>query len=394
MRTSALIVICFSVFAFCGFLSAASAAPFGKYNQSHLEWKVTETKHFKFYYTEETPNTLAYLLQIADETFEELNVFYGWEPQDKIGVTVLGYTSFANGFAEYSKDRITIFPTAPDFHNRSRKPWLDGVFTHELSHIISLNVANHWLSQMPLFLKTGIVRSGEHAQMSFKVPLFGPNQPHWFKEGIAQFDTWLAGHDDYDENRRAYQRASIEDGTLYPLAKLAFFGGEKWYNTGFGFLMYVEKRFGQGTVHQIAKQLGEAYYWVFEDVFEVVTGVSLEALEAEYRSHAQASYTAHLVSTEDGRYDGSPISFEEQELVYTELSADHKEYNGKNFRMLPLRYSNGKLYYKRYGAIHKADFNAKTQTVSIRNGSVPAPALEIESTAAILSSKVREDLRP
>ena len=177
MRTSALIVICFSAFAFCGFLSAASAAPFGKYNQSHLEWKVTETKHFKFYYTEETPNTLAYLLQIADETFEELNVFYGWEPQDKIGVTVLGYTSFANGFAEYSKDRITIFPTAPDFHNRSRKPWLDGVFTHELSHIISLNVANHWLSQMPLFLKTGIVRSGEHAQMSFKVPLFGPNQP-------------------------------------------------------------------------------------------------------------------------------------------------------------------------------------------------------------------------
>ena len=112
MRTSALIVICFSVFAFCGFLSAASAAPFGKYNQSHLEWKVTETKHFKFYYTR-TSNT-SYLLQIATRLLKNLTFFMVGN-RKIIGVTVLGYTSFANGFAEYSKDRITIFPTAPDF---------------------------------------------------------------------------------------------------------------------------------------------------------------------------------------------------------------------------------------------------------------------------------------
>ena len=215
------------------------ATPYGKYNQGHLEWQVTETKHFRFYSTPESQNTLAYLTQIADDTFERLNVFYGWQPKDKIKVTVLGYTSYANGFAEYSKERITIFPTAPDFHNRSRKPWLEGVFTHELSHIISLNVSTHWLSQMPLFLMNGLSRAGDHVQMSFKLPLFGPNHPHWYKEGIAQFDTWLLDRDDYDENRRAYQRASIEDDTFYPMAKLAFFGGEKWYNTGFGFLIYL-----------------------------------------------------------------------------------------------------------------------------------------------------------
>ena len=246
MHKSILFTVIMGIIAGCFAPSTASAVPYGKFNQSHLDWKVTETKYFRFYATKQSPNTLAYLTQIADETFEKLNAFYGWEPEEKIGVTILGYTSYANGFAEYSKNRITIFPTAPDFHNRSRKPGLDGVFTHELSHIISLNVATHWLSQMPLFLTTGIVRAGEQSQMSFKFPLFGPNQPHWFKEGIAQFDTWLLGHDDYDENRRAYQRASIEDDTLYPLAKLAFFGGEKWYNTGFGFLIYLEKRFGQG----------------------------------------------------------------------------------------------------------------------------------------------------
>ena len=360
MKSSIIITLILSTLTCVLSPTRVQATPYGKYNQGHLDWQVTQTKYFQFYSTAESQNTLAYLTQIADDTFERLNTFYGWEPEDKIKVTILGYTSYANGFAEYSKERITIFPTAPDFHNRSRKPWLEGVFTHELSHIISLNVSTHWLSQMPLFLMNGLVRAGDHAQMSFKFPLFGPNHPHWYKEGIAQFDTWLLGRDDYDENRRAYQRASIEDDTFYSMAKLAFFGGEKWYNTGFGFLIYLEKRFGAGTVHQVAKELGESYYFVFENVFQKVTGVAFEKLEQDFRTHAQASYTAHRMSTEEGAYDGLPLRLEKQEIAYAQLSADEKEYQGKNYRITPLQHVGGKLYFKRFGAVHHADFNAET----------------------------------
>ena len=68
------------------------AAPYGRYNRAQDDWKVKETRHFRFYFTEDTPNTAGLLMQIADETFERLNAGYGWQPADKITVTVVGYT--------------------------------------------------------------------------------------------------------------------------------------------------------------------------------------------------------------------------------------------------------------------------------------------------------------
>ncbi|HKU36844.1 MAG TPA: hypothetical protein VJR89_01820, partial [Polyangiales bacterium] len=237
----------------CGVLSApprAAAEPYGQFHRGQDQWHVIETQYFRIYYTQDTPRSAAYLRGLADRTFERLNAFYGYKPERKIRVVIVGYTAFSNGFADSDHDHITIFTSAPDFHSRSRVPWFDNVFTHELSHILSLNTATHFYKRVPLVLGTGLARFAQ-AQTLIKLPIYGRNFPHWFAEGVAQFDTSLLGRDSYDENRAALQRAIWEDDWMFGLDKLAFFGGEQWYNTGFSFLRFLEQKYGKGTVHRL-----------------------------------------------------------------------------------------------------------------------------------------------
>jgi hypothetical protein len=352
-----------AVFTIVALARPVAAAPHGIYNRSGEEWQVSETRYFKFYFTRETPSTAAYLMSMADQTFERLNRFYAYRPTRKITVTIVGYTDFANAFADSSRNRITLFTTPANFHSRSRVPWLDNVFTHELSHILSLNAASYWSSRVPLVIGTGVTRT-DHTQSVVRVPLYGGNFPHWFKEGVAQFDTWRLGRDSYDENRESHQRAALEDGLFFPLGKLAFFGREKWYNTGFSFLLYIEERFGRGSVHRLFRRAGERHNLLFDDLFEDVLGVPLKKLELEYRAALSASFSAHVSRMDAGRFDGSPWRFEDQQYAYEELTPQQKEDLGGDYRARPLRYMKGRIYYLKGERIRRARFDQKSLTLA------------------------------
>jgi hypothetical protein len=336
----------------CGLLAPApaQAEPYGQFFRPQDHWQKLETEHFKFYFTQDTPRTAAYLRAIAESTFARLNQYYHYEPPNKIRVILVGYTTFSNGFADSDHDRITLFTTTPDFHSRSRVPWLDNVFTHELSHILSLNTATSWWKRVPLVLGTGVARS-QDSQALLKLPVYGRNYPHWFAEGVAQFDTSLLGRDGFDENRAAFQRAVYEDGLLFPLGKLAFFGGEQWYNTGLSFLRYLEERFGEGTVHRLFRQSGQHYYYLFDGLFEDTLGTPLAELERAYRADVVKHFDEHVSAAEHGRYDGEPVRFEWQRTEYRALTPQRRDILRDAYSAMPLRYLDGKLFYRQAGAI-------------------------------------------
>lgn len=359
-----------------GAVRTAVAVPYGIFNRPEDSYEVAETKYFRFFFTEKTPKTVAYLMRIADATFERLNRFYGYRPARKITVSIVSYTGYSNAFADSQRDRITIYPTPANFHSRRRVPWLANVFTHELSHILSLNTASPWSKRVPLVLGTGVVRSAQN-QTLFRLPIYPHNYPHWFAEGVAQFDTALLGRDSFDENRASYQRAAYEDGLLFPLGKLAFFGREKWYNTGFSFLRYIERRFGRGSVHRLFKRAGEQYYYVFDGVFEDVLGVPLDRLEVDFRAEVARGYNAHFESVHRGRYDGQPLKLEGQDISYAELTAEQRENLSDDYAARPLRVIGDQLFYRQNEMIHRATFSAKrlelTKTKTITEGFAFAP---------------------
>jgi hypothetical protein len=144
-----------------------------------------------------------------------------------------------------------------------------------------------------------VARSAE-TQGLFRLPLFAGNHPHWFSEGVAQFDTEVLNRDRFDESRGAFERAALEDGLYYSLDRLAFSGDEKWYNTGFAFLRYIDRRFGAGTVHRIFRRAGERFDLVFSAVFDDVLGVSLDRLEQDFRADLDASFQRQLARAKGG----------------------------------------------------------------------------------------------
>jgi hypothetical protein len=333
--------------------SASSAAPHGYFNRPEDDWHVAETRYFRIYFTDETPNTAARLLAIADSTFERLNAFYGYALPDKIGVSIVGYTGYSNGFAEFGRRRITIYTTPANFHNRSRVDWLEGVFTHELSHVLSLNAGSSLSSHVPVTLGTGVARS-DSAQGLLQVPVFMENFPRWFSEGVAQFDTAELGRDAFDENRAAYERAGMEDGLFYELDRLAFYGEERWYNTGFAFLRYLEDRFGRGTVHRLFAASGRDYHYVFESLFEDVLGVALAELERDFRTLVRRRFDAHVAKSHGGAYDGTPLLGEEETTPYRALAPEERDYLDDSYLRRPMRYLGGQLFFRQGDLIHRA----------------------------------------
>jgi hypothetical protein len=98
----------------------ALAAPYGVKNRPEDDWKVVETEHFRVYFTDDTRRTAARIVEIIEDTYARLNAFYHYRPPGKIGITVVGYTTYSNGFADFSRNRITIFTTPID--SRSPNP--------------------------------------------------------------------------------------------------------------------------------------------------------------------------------------------------------------------------------------------------------------------------------
>ena len=77
----------------------------------------------------------------------------------------------------------------------------------------------------------------------------------------------------------------------------------------------------------------------------------------------EARYTAHLVSADDGKFDGTPIQVNDSKFTYQELTPKQKEFNGKQFRMRPIRFVENTLYFSQYGAIHRGTFDTATNTL-------------------------------
>jgi hypothetical protein len=211
-------------------------------------------------------------------------------------------------------------------------------------------------------LGTGVTRS-DSGQSLYRIPLYARSHPHWFVEGVAQFDTRLLGRDDFDENRRAFERAAWEDGLYFPLGKLAFYGGEKWYNTGFSFLLYLEERFGDSTVHRLFHASGESYYLVFDHLFEDVLGVPLAELEADFRARVQQRFDAHVGAAHAGLYDGKPVALHGVDIPYWDLTPQQRDDLQNDYRAAPRAFSGGRLLYQQGGDIKAAVFDPETRTL-------------------------------
>ena len=238
---------------------------------AEFEWQRMETPHFDVYYFAEEEELAGYAAHMAEEGYFDLEKKFGHTVQRRIPLIVYSshiYFEQTNvipnllpegvgGFTEFLKGRVAL-PLSGSL------PEFERVLHHELVHVFAFDRIRRVL------LRHGIVD-------------FRPI-PLWFSEGLAEYfsSTWSRFGDMIIRDALfAEQFASI--------AQMHYINGT--------FQMYKE---GESLCHFMAEKYGEDIFellfenwWRAEDfaqIFEIVTGDSLEKLDEDWQHHLHKRY--------------------------------------------------------------------------------------------------------
>ena len=173
-------------------------------NHPELQWQVLETEHFRVLFHEGLETAAGKAAEVAEEVYGPITRLYDYQPGSKVRIVLKDYDDVANGAAYFFQDTIEIWTTAleHDYELRGSTDWLRNVITHEFTHIVSLGAARKGPQRIPAFYIQyfGYQREKDRPDVLtgfpdrlVSYPIMTINVPHWFSEGVAQYqryDRW------------------------------------------------------------------------------------------------------------------------------------------------------------------------------------------------------------
>ncbi|MCG8605204.1 hypothetical protein MJD09_09425, partial [bacterium] len=252
------------------------------------------TDHYNIYFSPNAKETARRVAEIAEDVYAPLTTaFNAFDELPRIHIIVHDDVDFSNGFALYYQNKVEIWASDFDFELRGGHNWLKGVVTHELAHIVSMQVASRG------FFNFGLLNFGQfnvNPDFSFTLPYLHIATPSWFVEGIAQFETYRIGHDDWDSHRDMLLRMAVLEDDLLSYDQMGVFAGsglhrEMVYNQGFALLKYVLETYGEGKVEQLTRHTG---ILSFGKAIKKVLGISPGKLYEDWKQDLQQRYTEQV----------------------------------------------------------------------------------------------------
>jgi len=106
-------------------------------NEAHVDWRTTETEHFRFHYAAEIEPAAGYIAAIAESVAEEKMKRYGIRLPNKVEF-IVREGIMSNGWANSFQNTMTVWISDWDFAIRSTHNWLKDVVTHDFAHRVSI----------------------------------------------------------------------------------------------------------------------------------------------------------------------------------------------------------------------------------------------------------------
>ena len=357
---------CFSL-CFALFFIGGPALAGGGYDTNHpdVRWRTLETDHFLFHWPESrhdtdhphyfsTKDTVAKLSDIAEKAYEPICSQLDFYPIEKTHVVIydqdLGWEG--NGFAIAEMDWTGFAADwGPLFRHRGRLEFLSDVFVHEYAHIVSLKAYLPWSEASTGFELGGLSEDEEwlrrwglspkpNTNFDLGFSLLGSaHTPFWWAEGGAEYWSYYAGTNGWGTSRDAFLRTTfLEDRELSPnewttRIDKGGFDGERGYNQGFAFGLYLRERFGTDVMSEMARISGERWHWNWDKVVQKATGVEMQVLYDDW----VAAYTTRFEAQRDtvnkrGAVEGRQLSLteppwemDEPPKEWTKLSKKRRE---------------------------------------------------------------------
>ncbi len=286
------------------FLMYLSPSPASAQNQSHLQWREYQTKHFVVYYPAGQEFTAFRAAGIAEEVRGPLVEMYG-EVNSRISIVIKDDEDYSNGGAYYFDNKVEIYATGLDYEFRSYTNWLWNVITHELTHVYSMRNSIKGSRRVPMLYYQQIGYQDEKREdvlvgypnilASYAVPLF--NVPAWLAEGVAQYQTRTAHFDSLDAHRDMILRQAALHDKLLDADQMGVFawdgrGSEMVYNHGYSLVSWIAETYGPGKLREMMNTLGKASSITFDTVCRQVLDKPQEQIYREWAASLKTRYAA------------------------------------------------------------------------------------------------------
>lgn len=318
-------------------------------NLQNVRWNTLTTEHFYIHWPESslpesdphwftTQFTAGRLAAIAEESYPKICEQLQYFPTERTHVVVYDQNPGweGNGFAIAEYDQTGFAADwGPLFRMRGRMEFLSDVFVHEFAHIVSLKAYQPWSEDSTGFQLGGLVEDEEwlrrwgarpsvgvapgtksvNFDLAADIPMIVP-APFWWAEGGAEYWSHRAGYNFWGSSRDAFLRTTWAEGRVLDLDQWTTrvdkggFDGERGYNQGYAFGLWLAQRFpDRDVMSEAARVSGERFHFDWDKVMEEVTGVPFEELVAEWHAYLDQHYGGQQAAIDaQGRNDGRELS--------------------------------------------------------------------------------------
>ena len=268
-------------------------------NAAHIEWRTAETTHFRFHYPKELEEAAGIVAAIAEEVAEDKIQRYRIKLPNKVEFT-LRDDIFSNGWANALENTMNIWVTDWDFPVRSTHDWLRDVVTHEFSHLVSIQTG----SKLPAYIQ-GLVFGyedyyNEPNQGSIATIIPFTEQPNWFAEGVAQYESELSGFDAWDAHRDMLLRVAALEGKLLPIERMETFAGSSLeyeqgpYTQGFALVKFIAARYGDAAMLKLWDENSRLHRQTMSGCMQQVLRKTDREVYEEWKNSITARYAEQV----------------------------------------------------------------------------------------------------
>jgi hypothetical protein len=264
-------------------------------NEAHIDWRTSETEHFRFHYPAELEPVAGYIAGIAEGVAEAKLKRYNIRLPNKVEF-VVREDIFSNGWANSLQNTMTVWISDWDFPIRSSHNWLKDVVTHEFAHLVSIQSSSKLASPIQGLVLGYQDYYNEPVQSSAATIIPFTHQPNWFAEGVAQYESELSGYDAWDSHRDMLLRTAALDDKLLGYDRMGSFAGTSLeyelgpYTQGFSFVRYIAARYGDPSITRLWAENARIHRQTLSGSMERVLGKAGGAVWEDWKNAVTAQY--------------------------------------------------------------------------------------------------------
>lgn len=318
----------------------ASAKFVFPYNHPDLEWYTIETEHFFIHYPvsrHRTPDDPYYInpeysarkmAKVAEEMWGPMTSEFDNPLVERIHIVLLDQSDDLEGFTIPAWDWIEISanPGGYFYRMRGRMEWFSDVLVHEFAHVVSLKKNAPFAEGSQGVLIGGLYRDGVNDEQTGGEFFIADSDPFWWTEGGAEYWSDNTGYNWWTSSRDTNLRTTVLEDRLLTydewvtvIEKRDWDDGERGYQGGYSFGLYLRERFGDKTYARFAQTSDKKWRLQWEKIVEEVTGVPLRTLYDDWKAYLETRYAEQYAEVKElGETHGVELLMEHKPFQFTD----------------------------------------------------------------------------